>query len=125
MVFLSFLKQHWFKVITIVVVGCVTAMMEGLSLTLVFPILQGMTKPGTQAIPFPLNLLSSFFIGIPLYQRLRIVAVLLIATTALRASGVYFNALLAARLQLAAMKYYRMLCARQLMRVRMGFFYNQ
>jgi len=116
----NFLWKKWPIFIAVIFTGLVASFLEGLGVVVIFPILEGFQNTGTK-VAYPFSLLTEFFAGWDLSQRLRAAAVLLIAITIFKGSALYANIVLACRLQMKVLKHFRMLCFNQLMRIGMGY----
>ena len=90
-----FLFQHWRLILIAVFTGIGASLLEGLGISLIFPILQDL-QTTNQTPPFPFSLISDWFLKYELSDRLQIIAVLLILITItkslLKYSNVVFNA---------------------------------
>jgi len=101
------------------------AMLEGVGVALVFPILQDAANLNSTKYPFPFHHLIILFSGLSLAQRLQAVAILLFIAIFLKNLFVFISYCLSAKLQLVVMKHFRMRCFDQIMRVGMNYFNKQ
>lgn len=117
-----FLIRHLGLLSILLATSVVVALMEGVGISLVFPLLQSLTGSTNTNVPFPFNHVTHFFAGMPVSQTLQIVAVLLFSITLVKATLLYLSILLAARLQVLAIGQSQMECVKQVMKVPIGYF---
>jgi len=126
---LGYLGRHRLLVGALVCTSVFSALLEGVGMTLFFPILQGMSGSGATAgglaIPFPFDQVYAALGSFPLRERLQVVGVLLFAITLVKGMLIYTTVVVAARLQVRVVRHYRDDCAAQTMRVGMGFLNKQ
>jgi len=121
----SFLKRQYALILLLLTTSIVAALLEGVGVALIFPVLQGNERINTTHYPFPFNNIFQFFLNIPTAQRLQIVAVLLLVAIFIKNLFIYISDLLTSKLQLVVIKHFRMQCINQLMRVGMNYFNKQ
>jgi ABC-type multidrug transport system fused ATPase/permease subunit len=117
--------SHPMLTVVVVVFGGMAALFESASLGLVLPVLQGMGDGGHSQIPFPFSLITNYFIGMNLFQRIRIAAFLLVCLISLRAISLIIGSIAQNKLRVILIKYYRMACSSQLMKVGMEYINHQ
>jgi ABC-type multidrug transport system fused ATPase/permease subunit len=125
MKYFSFLLRQHSLILALLITSIGAAMLEGMAIALVFPILQGTVNIGKASFPFPFNILAPMFADLAIGRRLQIVALLLISITAVKNLLIYSSGLFASRLQLIVIKHFRVKCIDQLMRVGMNYFNKQ
>lgn len=126
MFIVKFLSKHIFLIALLVITAMSAALLEGMGLAMVFPVLQGMSGDGTASLtPFPLNLVSSFFVEIPVTKRLLIVSVVFFLITLAKNALLFANVLLAGYLRIAATEFARLTCIRQITQVDMAYYNKQ
>ncbi len=123
--FKKFILRYRILITTLIVTSIVASIMEGLSLSLVIPLFEGVRGQGVSGIPFPFNAVSSFFGSFDISQRVRLIAGLLVGLTLVKGAMLYLNSILSFRLQENILKYYWSICFRHLMFVRMGYIQAQ
>ncbi len=120
-----FLRRFRGVIILIVVFGIAVSLTESVGVTLVIPLLEGVGGAGSIPLPFPFNQISPYFSEMGLKQRIQVVAILMVIIIALKSFLTYVGNLLINRLHQSSIKYYRMLCFGQLIRLKMGYFNAQ
>jgi len=120
-----FLLKHWGLLTILLVVGIVASLMESLGVALVFPLFQGLGGMGEAVIPFPFDQLANLFKGLDLVKRLQIVAVLLVAITAVKELMLVIKNICSMRIKIIISRHFMTECFDQLMRVGMGYFNSQ
>lgn len=118
----GFLRNHALLFSGILITGLFASLLEGLGITFIFPILEDVQAASSFVPPFPFNHISNLFKGLGLTERLQIVAVLLVVVIVTKNALLYFNTILAIKLQIISVKYFRMLSFNQLMMVGMGYY---
>ena len=121
----SFLWRHYGLIALLLLTSITAAMLEGIGVALVFPVLQGTAKLSSANYPFPFNHLFVYFAGMSLARRLQVVAVALLVATIIKNLFIYISDLLNTRLQLVVIRHFRMQCVNQLMSVGMSYFNKQ
>jgi subfamily B ATP-binding cassette protein MsbA len=122
---LRFLKRHWLLLLILVIVSLTAALLEGLGISLVFPVLQGMTGTALTNVPFPFNKIVHLFAGMSFGPLLRLVVIILFSVTLIKAGFLYLSVILAARLKILAIKESREECIEQIMKVGISYFHKQ
>lgn len=125
MFIVRFFMRHYILLVILLIVGIGVALMEGVGVSLVFPLLQGTKESMLTNIPFPLSNIANIFKHTPLSQRLQIVAFLLFCIALIRGGLFYLGVVLAARLRVLAIKECRMACVKQVMKVGIEYFHKQ
>ncbi|MFA4905592.1 MAG: ABC transporter ATP-binding protein [Candidatus Margulisiibacteriota bacterium] len=120
-----YLLRHYKLILALIVVSVAAAILAGFGVTLVFPVLDGMTGSGNTLIPFPFNKIASIFSGMPLSLRIQIAVILILVSTVIRCGLLYLGLLLGNRLQIHVIRHYRMACVDQVMKVGMNYFNKQ
>lgn len=118
-----FLYQHWRILLIAVITGIVASLLEGIGISLIFPILQDI-QVTSQPLPFPFSVISGWFFKYDLMERLQVIAVVLIVITLTKCLLKYSNVVLNAHLRVITVKHFRMLCFKQFMKLGMGYFNN-
>jgi len=121
----SFLRWEYKLIFLLFATSMIAAVLEGVGVALIFPVLQGGGNSSGTNYPFPFNHLVQFFVPIPMARRLQIVAVLLLVAIFIKNLFVYISDLLTSKLQLVVIKHFRMQCVNQLMRVGINYFNKQ
>jgi ABC-type multidrug transport system fused ATPase/permease subunit len=116
-------QQHWELFLIAVFTGLGASLLEGISVSLIFPILQDV-QTKNQPFPFPFNLISGWFSEYELHVRLQIIALLLIIIALTKSLLKYSNTVFNVRMRTASVKHFRMLCFEQHMKLGMGYFNN-
>jgi len=116
------LKQFKGVVILIVFFGIGVSLAEGFGVTIIIPLLEGMGGSEISSLPFPFSVISSYFSGMGFKERIQSIAVLMVIIVSLKSFLTYTNSILINRLQQNSIKYYRLLCFDQLLRLKMGYF---
>ncbi len=116
-----FLVQHKILCAAILLTGLGSSLLEGIGISLVYPILYNNTTSQTN-IPFPLNRLMEMFVGIDLVKRLQIVAVILIIVTIIKGILLYVNIISTGKLEVITRKHFYRECFEQVLKVGMGYF---
>lgn len=119
---LLLLKRFKGIIILIAFFGIGVSLTEGLGVTIVIPLLGGVGGSEAMPLPYPFNLVSSYFIDMGLKQKIQAIAMLMVVIASLKSFLTYMGNILVNRLQQNSIKYYRMLCFEQLMRFKMGYF---
>jgi ATP-binding cassette, subfamily B, bacterial MsbA len=121
----NFLKPYWAIFLFILLTGIAASFLEGLGLSFIFPILEeGISETSTK-IPFPFDQLTFLFSGMSFPQRLQIVAGLLVAVGVSKGIVLYSNIAAVCKIQILAIKHFRMLFFEQLMTVGMGYYHGK
>ncbi|MFH1683610.1 MAG: ABC transporter ATP-binding protein [Candidatus Margulisiibacteriota bacterium] len=120
-----FLLKHWVLFIVLIFTAFLAPLLEGLTLSFVFPILEGVQGVTVSNIPFPFNRISAFFMNMSLPQRLQTLAAFIIIITSLKSLLLFVNIIFGLKLQMIALKHFRMMFFKQLMRIGMGYFNAQ
>ncbi|MDP3245031.1 MAG: ABC transporter ATP-binding protein [bacterium] len=121
----TFLFRHSFLLIFLSITSIVASLMEGLGLGLVLPLFEGVKGQAILNIPFPFDYISNFFSNLEITQRIWLIAVLLVIITVIKGVMLYFSFVLSSRLQARAIKYYWMLCFKQLIKLGIGYIQNR
>ncbi len=117
-----FLLKHKSLLGLLVLASIIAAMLEGVGLALVFPVLQGAAQMTQANYPFPLNKILAVFSSMDLTLRLQVVAVLLLIVTIVKNIFVYTADLLNSRIQLIVIRHFRVKCMNELMRAGISYF---
>lgn len=112
-------------IILIVFFGIIVSIAESVGVTLVIPLLEGVGHTGNTPLPFPFNQVAARFLGMGLKERIQSVAILMVIIIGFKSLLTYAGSLLINQLHQSSIKYYRMLCFGQLMRLKMGYFNKQ
>ncbi|MCF7907783.1 MAG: ABC transporter ATP-binding protein/permease [Candidatus Omnitrophica bacterium] len=123
--FKNILLKNKALVVVIFISGIIASFMEGLGLGLILPLLEGVKGKMASGVPFPFSIISNFFSTMALGERIRLVAFFLVIITLFKGAAFYLNTLSVTRLQVAAIKYYRMKCYDQLMKLGMSYLNGQ
>ena len=119
----GFLKPYRFWVGLLLVLGVLTALLEGVGLGLVVPILQGLSADGTLSTGNPvIDTLSQPFAGVSPSRRLQVLMVVLLGVTALKNAAMYGHTCLSSWLQINLMRNLRVQIFDQLLRVGYQYF---
>ncbi len=105
--------------------GVAVSVLEGLTMTLVVPLLQGVSGSEVSALPAALNVFARWFADVGAVDRIRRVAVLLLVLTTLKGAVYYFNAKVTARLVANTVSRFRRFCFTQLLQVSTGYLEKQ
>lgn len=117
-VLLGLLHPYRFQVALLLVLAGVSALLEGVGLGLLVPTLQSFTSPDALRSGNPvIDLLSRPFLAIAPENRLRVLMLVLLVTTALKNGAVYGQALLGGWLRVNLMRGLRCRMYDQLLRV--------
>jgi len=116
----AFLKDHTRLIAGIILAALAVALLEGVVVGLMFPLIQAGTKQAA-LVNYP-RFLNVFFTSGTLAQRLQTIAVCLLIAAVLKNAFVYTGSLLSSKLQMAVVRHFRMRCIRQLMKVGMNYF---
>lgn len=116
----SFLKNHTRLIASIILVSVLVALLEGVVVGLMFPLIQAGVKFDADN-NYP-KYLWIFFHSASIAQRLQIIAVFLLIAAVMKNIFVYSGSLLSSRLQIAVVQHFRVRCIQQLMRVGMNYF---
>ncbi len=116
----GFLKDHTRLIAGIILVSLAVALLEGVVVGLMFPLIQAGVKQAPHG-NYP-KFLDMFFNSGSIVQRLQITAVFLLIAAVMKNACVYAGSLLSSRLQMAVVRHFRMRCIQQLMRVGMNYF---
>ena len=111
-------QQHWGLFIIAVLTGLGASLLEGIGISLIFPILQDV-QTNNQPFPFPFNLISGWFSEYELHVRLQIIALLLIIITLTKSLLKYCNVVFNVHMRTVSIKHFRMLCFEQYMKFQM------
>jgi len=104
------------------ITGGIASLLEGIGISLILPIINGNGGMGSFVIPFPFNRLMGAFAGMDIATKLKIVAISLIGITGIKSFMLYLNNLYVCKLQIKAMKHFRIKCFEQLMNVGLSYF---
>jgi ABC-type multidrug transport system fused ATPase/permease subunit len=118
-------KLFPFLVIALVVSGVLVSVLEGLTMTLIVPLLQGVSGSKTSALPEIVNVFAGWFDGVMPVERVRRVAWLLLGLTAVKGIVYYFNAKVTARLVANTISRFRRFCFTQLLQLSTGYLEKQ
>lgn len=119
------LKRFRGAIILIVVFGIGVSLSESVGITLIIPLLEGSKSAENISLPFPFNQVSDYFADMGLKQKIQAVATLLVIVTTLKSVLIYIANRLINHLHKSSIKYYHMLCFKQLMRLKIGYFNKQ
>jgi len=117
---LRLLYKHRLSVLIIFISSAFVSVFEGISVFLLVPILEGLKGQAASVMPFPLNIMSALFSGFDIITRIRVVALLMVATVALKSLFKYINNMAGMLMQVEIVKEYRFLSFKQLLRLGMG-----
>lgn len=118
----GFLKDHRRMIMAIVGVSLLVALLEGVVVGLMFPLIQGgMQMDVKQGSGF----LHAFLDGRSVAARFQIIAILLLLAAVTKNAFVYLGSLLSSRLQMTVVKHFRLRCMEQLMKVGMNYLNNR
>ena len=117
-----FLRRFRGLIIAIGILGVGISLSESFGVALIIPLLEGIGQGEALSLPFPFNKISLYFSQMNLAQRIQAVALFMIVFMGLKNLLIYINGVTTSFLQQKTIKYYRMLCFEQLMRVRLGYF---
>lgn len=115
----GFLKDHYRLIAGIIFVSLLVALLEGVVVGLMFPLVQAGVKIDTYH-HYP-RFLDILFNGASIARRIQIIAVLLLIAAVTKNAFVYMGSLLSSRLQMVVIRHFRMRCLQQLMRVGMNY----
>ncbi len=115
------LARHKGLMLLILLVGSVASLLEGVTMALIFPLLQGASAgESSGAVPAALKGFLELFAPLDLGQRVRVVALLIAGITLVKGLMIFWNNALAFQLQNQVIKHYRLLCASKLLNVSMS-----
>lgn len=115
----AFLKDHYRLIANIIFVSLLVALLEGVVVGLMFPLIQAGAK--LDAVHYP-KFLNIFLTGHSIAQRFQIIAVLLLIAAVVKNIFVYTGSLLSSKLQMVVIRHFRISCIQQLMHVGMNYF---
>jgi ATP-binding cassette, subfamily B, bacterial MsbA len=118
----SFLLHRWSLLLLACTAGLISSLLEGMSITLVFPLLQDTAELERAEIPEFIKGFLSLFEGRDLTSRLQFVALLLVLIIGTKGFMLYTAAMCAQRLQIAISKHFQMRCIGQAMEMSLGSF---
>ncbi|MDD3296562.1 MAG: ABC transporter ATP-binding protein [Candidatus Omnitrophica bacterium] len=116
------LKRFKGLVTFIVLFGIGVSLSEGFGVTIVVPLLEGVGGSEISSLPFPFSLISSYFSGMGFKERIQSIAVIMVVIVSFKSFLTYMSSILINRLQQNSIKYYRLLCFNQLLKLKMGYF---
>ncbi len=119
------LLRHKTLVLRMVFAGVLASLLEGLTLSLIFPLLQTKAPAVIDKLPSLFRQLFAFLFSLSTPERIRIVALSIVAITLFKGWMIYLNNTLAYQLQNHVIKHYRLRCIEKLLQVGMGFLYQQ
>lgn len=120
----KFLKVHWRLLLIVFVCGVAVSLMEGVSIGLLFPVMQGSKQISNFKAPVPFDKIVLLFQGLGLVARVKIVVLLLVGITGLKTFFLFFQNIMVARLQWIICQHFQVKCAKQLMRLNMNYINN-
>ncbi len=120
-----FLLHHWGLIIITISSSIGSSFMAGLSISFIIPIMSDTQILSKKNMPFPFDKILLAFSGLNLSEKLRIIAVLLIAIFIVKSICQVASLVASSRLTIISIKYFRIKCYEQLMNVGMGYYYNR
>ena len=117
----GFLKQQKGLIALMVGAAIGASLLEGLTLSLIYPLFESVKGQANASAPFPLSVVSGFFVTQDILIRFRWVAIAMVITTLLKGLLTYVSNVGTFQLQTKVIKYYRVLSFEQLMNVGIGF----
>ncbi len=109
----GFLKEYKSLLCLLVITSMTAALLEGVTVALVFPVLQ--IQQTTTALPLGLSHVLGPIMALSIVDRLKVVAVLLLVVTIIKNAFLYTSSLLSSRLQIVVIKHFRIRCLESLM----------
>ncbi len=116
------LKKCWPLVLGVGCFSALAAVMETLSLAVMAPLLSTTSTAVGQNLPFPFNQGALYLNQLSLGDKLRTIAVIVLAATVIKNIFVYGNAVCCAGLRAGVTKAYRMACVERAMHTGIGYF---
>jgi ATP-binding cassette, subfamily B, bacterial MsbA len=116
----SFLLRRWKLIFIACIAGLLSALLEGIGITLVFPLLQDAEQIKHAELPEVIKGFLSLFDGKDLAARLQLVALLLVLTIGTKSFMQYTASICAKRLQIVISKQFQMRCFEQVMGLELG-----
>ncbi len=113
-------EQRWLMAM-IIITGIGVSLLEGVTVALIFPLLQAIKGGAPDKVPMVLKYIGSIFLEGDLVIRFRWVALAMVVTTIIKGVMSYYNGVNSFKLQIKTIKRYRMLCFDQLMQVSLGY----
>lgn len=123
--YFRFLKQHKVLLSLVLLAGLGASLMEGIGISMIFPIVQGADSLATTSLPFPFNVITAFFADMTIGERLRTVALILVIIMAIKGCMLYLKNICSIRLRIIISRHFQMEAFKQLMRAGMGYFNKQ
>ena len=123
---LRFLIKYWRLIITGVFASIVASLMEVVSISLLFPIIQGAGIKGNSGdIPAPFKYIFQTLSNVSLSKTLQIVALILIISFGIKGTMLFLSGICSVKLANIISKHFQVRCFNQLMRMDIGYFNNQ
>ncbi|MFH1380026.1 MAG: ABC transporter ATP-binding protein [bacterium] len=120
---MPFLSKHYL-IFTVLILTCiVSAVLEGMGISLVFPVLQSIVGATSELnIPFPFNKVAHLFKDLSLTSLLKAVSIWLLVVTLIKNWFLYLVVIISSRLRVMVMKYFKGECINKIMYLGMGYF---
>jgi len=118
-----FIWKHWILILFLILTGIGSALLEGLGISFIFPLLEGVQS--APHMPFPFNKITSWFSDYSLAERLQIIAVFLVVIVMMKGVFKYANIVATCQMRIISEKHFKILCFEQLLKVGIGYFNNE
>ena len=123
---LRFLAKYWRLIATGTLAGIIASMMEVVSISLLFPIIQSVGMKGNSGdIPAPFKYLFHALSNVSLPKTLQIVAMMLIISFGIKGTMLFLSGICSIKLSNIISKHFQVRCFDQLMKMDIGYFNNQ
>src|SRR3989338_5123849 len=97
------------------VMSVISALLEGVGITLIFPLLGDFKNISMLQIPFPLTIIFSFFSEMSVSERFQWVAILLLSIMVIKNIFIYLTRIIISSWEVLVVKHCRMACIHQLL----------